>query len=367
MRTREFYEKALAEAIEITRKNLDSFTDRFPHVSENHKYKLEENAIWTAGFYPGMCSLAYEMTGDSEFLKNEQAFLDSFEKRLDNQVHITHDLGFLYTLTCVSLYKLTGNERALQIAYRAVEMLAERYHEKGGYIQAWEKMGVGYPDVKIIIDTMLNLPLLYWCGDEEKFEMAKNHAKAAQKYLIRPDYSSYHTYLMDPETGEGVCGKTHQGYADESTWARGQAWAVYGFALSYRYTKEESFLKTAVEAARVFMENLPKDLVPYWDFTFNDENPDIRDTSAAAAFVCGLLELSHYVGGVQAEKYISTAGAILESLYTSYTTRDIEGSDGILKEGMYHRSIGAGECVIWGDYFYMEALVRMLKDWNPYW
>ena len=364
---RELYLKALQEAVGITEQNLDLFVDMFPHVSRNHQYQQEENRLWTASFYPGMCCLAYEMTGDSIFLKNQDKLLDSFELRLQNRVHITHDLGFLYTLSCVSLYKLTGNQRAYELAHRAAAMLAERYHENGGYIQAWGEMGIGYPAVKIIIDCMLNLPLLYWTGDERYRKIAECHAETAGRYLIRPDYTSYHTYLMDPETGKGVCGKTHQGYADESTWARGQAWAVYGFALSYRYTKNPAFLQTAKKTAEVFIKNLPSDWVPYWDFTFTDENPDIRDTSAGAIFACGLLELCKYVNEEEAKRYGEIAEKVMKSLCKSYTTRNIAGSNGVLTEGMYHRDDGAGECVIWGDYFYMEALVRLVKDWDLYW
>lgn len=362
------FKEALQYAIDITEKNLDVFVDRYPHVSTDNWYEGEENVLWTSSFYPGMCYLAYEITGDKKFLKHSEDYLDSFQERLENRKHISHDLGFLYTLSCVADYKLTGNKRAEEIAKKAAEMLAERYNEKGHYIQAWEEMGVGYPNVKIIIDTMLNLPLLYWSGSEKNREIARNHAEIASKTLIRPDYSSYHTYLMRPETGEAVCGKTHQGYQDESTWARGQAWAVYGFALSYAYTKEPHFLEVAERTAEVFLQNLPKDLVAYWDFTFTDENPDIRDTSAAAIFACGLLELCRYSKPELAEKYQDMAEQIVLSLTENYTTKGLEKTNGVLREGVYHRNDGARECVIWGDYFYMEALVRLLKnDWKMYW
>ncbi|MEY8357178.1 glycoside hydrolase family 88 protein [Lachnospiraceae bacterium 54-53] len=361
------YKEALSYSIQKVRENLDIFTDRYPHVSEANVYKPEENGLWTSSFYPGMCFLAYEATGDRKFLKHEKDYLDSFEDRLNKRKGISHDLGFLYTLTCVADYKLTGSRRAYDLAQKAASLLTERYHERGRYIQAWGEIGIAYPHVKIIIDTMLNLPLLYWSGKKEYFEMARNHAETSARFLIRPDFTSYHTYLMDPETGEGVCGKTHQGYADESTWARGQAWAVYGYALTYRYTKEERFLQVAEKAAEMFQKNLPKDRVPYWDFTFTDENPDIRDTSAGAIFCCGLLELGRHVGEEEAARYRDISDQVMESLCKSYTTRELKGSNGTLAEGMYHRRDGAGECVSWGDYFFLEALVRMTKEWDPYW
>lgn len=364
---KEFYEKALQHVLTKVEMGIDEFVTKYPHVSSNLVYSGEENKLWTASFFPGICFLAYEITKDEKYLAHTEQYLDSFEERIVNRVHITHDLGFLYTLSCVANYKLTGNERARKLALVAADLLAERYNEKGEYIQAWGAMGISYPDVKIIIDTMFNLPLLYWSGLEKNFEIARNHAKTAAKYLIREDYSSYHTYLMRPETGEAVIGKTHQGYADESTWARGQAWAVYGFALSYRYTKEPEFLTTARETAKVFRNNLPKDFVPYWDFNFTDENPDIKDTSAAAVFCCGLLELCKYVEDHEKEEYLQLTDQILRSLYENYSTKELKDSNGFLTEGVYHRNQGSRECVIWGDYFYFEAISRLLIDTKAFW
>ena len=361
------YEDALEYALSVIRKNLDLYTDRYPHVSVHNVYPPEENVLWTSSFYPGMCYLAYEITGEQEFLKHEPDYLKSFGNRVRQRIGISHDLGFLYTLSCVADYKLTGSREAYDLAMEAADVLAERYNEKGHYIQAWGDMGIKYPDVKIIIDTMMNLPLLYWTGKEELFQIAANHAETAADYLIRPDYTSYHTYLMNPDTGEAVEGRTHQGYADESTWARGQAWAVYGFAISYRYTKNERFLKVAENTAEIFLQNLPKDYVAYWDFTFTDENPDIRDTSAAAIFVCGLLELCQFTDKEKAARYRQVIDKIMASLSEKYTTQGNPEANGILTDGMYHRHDGAEECVIWGDYFYMEALVRLNKEWNSYW
>ena len=364
---KEYYENALQHVLTKLELGIDKFVDQYPHVSSNNVYSGEENTLWTASFYPGICYLAYEITGDKRYLAHSERYLNSFEDRVVKRKHISHDLGFLYTLSCVADYKLTGNERARSIALMAAEVLTERYNEKGRYIQAWGEMGISYPDVKIIIDTMLNLPLLYWSGSKRNYEIALNHAKTAAKYLIREDYSSYHTYLMRPETGDAVIGKTHQGYADESTWARGQAWAVYGFALSYRYTKEPEFLTVAQETARVFINNLPKDSVPYWDFSFTDEHPDIRDTSAASFFCCGLLELCRYVDAEKREEYLMITDRVMRSLYENYSTKAMNHSNGFLTEGVYHRNHGARECVVWGDYFYFEAIVRLLSDTETFW
>lgn len=367
IKLREKYELAMRDALKKVDMALPLFTSRFPHVSSHLIYTPEENKIWTASFFPGIVNLAYDYTGDSKYLKHQEEYLDSFEYRLNNKIKITHDLGFLYTLSCVALYKLTGNKRAYRLANQAADVLATRFHEKGQYIQAWGEMGDTYPDVKIIIDTMLNLPLLYWSKDERNKKIAAAHAKTSAKYLVREDYSSFHTYLMNPETGEGVVGKTHQGFRDDSTWARGQGWTVYGYVLSYRYTKNEEFLRISENAADYYIKHLPKNYIPYWDFSFTDEIPDIRDTSAAAILCCGLLELCKYVEKKKAEEYETVVHKIMNSLIHDYTTKDVPESTGLLKEGMYHRTNGANECVIWGDYYYMEALLRLLKDWNLFW
>lgn len=347
-------------------RTASKYRRQYPHVSENYCCKPEENRFWTSAFYPGMMYLAYDLTGDSKFLQYHEDYLDSFEERLENGTHLTHDLGFLYTLSSVACFQLTGEERAKCLALRAADRLAERYHENGKYIQAWGAMGAGDTEVRIIIDTMMNLPLLYWSGKEEYRRMALEHAKTSARCLIRKDCSSYHTYWMNCDTGEAVRGATHQGFHDESTWARGEAWAVYGFALSYRHTKEALFLKTAMGAADFFIRNMPNSLVPYWDFSFNDRVPDKRDTSAAAILVCGLLELGNWVDEETAEDYRHVAYGVVRALFDSCFEHNPDQA-GILKEGLYHRDDGADEYTAWGDYFFFEALVRLQKDWKPFW
>lgn len=351
---------------EKLKRNAEKYQTRFPHVSRNYEYEPMDNCLWTAAFFPGMMYLAYDLTGDGEFLKHSEGYLKSFEERLDKKVRLTHDLGFLYTLSCVACFRLTGNSQAKALAERAADILAERFCEKGNYIQAWGEFGKGNPYVQMIIDTMMNLPLLYWSGTEKNKDIAKRHAKTCETYIIRKDYSSYHTYWMNPETGEAVRGATHQGFADESTWARGQAWAVYGFALSYRYTKEPSFLTTAQNAAEVFLKSLPDTWIPYWDFSFSAQVPDVRDTSSAAICICGLLELKEWVDSETANKYERAACAMIRSLF-DYEFDHNPDSLGVLREGMYHRDDGAEEYTSWGDYFFFEALVRMQKKWVPYW
>lgn len=362
-----------AEVEEKLRRAAGLYTDRYPHVStipaEGLRYVPVENNLWTCSFFPGMMYLAYDRTGDNAFLAHADAYLDSFEQRINNRIGISHDLGFLYTLSSVALYKLTGNERARAVALKAAEALTGRYSEKGRYIQAWGEFGVGTPYVKIIVDTMLNLPLLFWAGqetgDKRYTDIATAHAHTCAEYLVRDDFSSFHTYLMDPVSGKAVEGRTHQGFHDDSTWARGQAWVVTGFALAYRYTKEPRFLEVSQKAAEVFIKNLPTDFVPYWDFSFNDRVPDLRDSSAASIFTCGLLELADQVGGEAAERYRAIARTMVRSLYDHYFLHDPDRL-GLLTDGIYHRVHGP-TCTIWGDYFFYETLIRLQKDWKRFW
>jgi len=368
---KKLYQSALNDALIKIKANVELFIDRYPHVSVNNIYSPEENKLWTSSFFAGITYLAFEITGNKSFIKYSDEYLKCFQWRLEEGHTVTHDLGFLYTLSCVANYKLTGNIHAMNIAVKAADVLIKRYNEKGEYIQAWGEIGIKYPNVKIIIDTMLNLPLLYWASevtkDKKYYEIAINHAYTAAAYLIRDDASSYHTFLMDPETGRAVEGKTHQGKSDESTWARGQGWAVYGFALSYRYTKDPYFLEVSKKTANYFINNLPEDFVPYWDFSYNDKDPDIKDSSAACIFLCGLLELVKYTVGEEKGMYLKVVYKIIASLHTNYSTRNESDSNGLILEGMYHRDDGANNCTIWGDYFYFEALVRLLKDWDLYW
>lgn len=367
------YLQMCAEIEEKLRRAAPLYTRRYPNVStlpaEGLRYTPEENNIWTSSFFPGMMCLAAKRTGDAAFLQYKDDYIASFKARLDGRIGISHDLGFLYTLSAVALYKLTGAEEAKKLALCAADMLCERYNEKGRYIQAWGEFNVGTPYVKIIVDTMLNLPLLFWAGEttgEARYtNIAIAHAHTCADYLVREDYSSFHTYLMDPATGKAVEGRTHQGFHDNTTWARGQAWVVTGFALAYTYTKEPRFLEVSRKAAEVFLQNLPADFVPYWDFTFNDHIPDLRDSSAASIFTCGLLELAQYVDDAEAAQDRAAARTIVRSLYDHYFLHDPDRV-GVLTDAIYHRDTGT-TCVIWGDYFFYETLLRLLGGDKCFW
>lgn len=374
--TKEYCEKEIQYILKKIDENLEMFTYKFPSAnSENNVYPPIENTCWTGSFWTGMLWLAYEVTGDEKYRKVAEIQVDSFKKRAEERIMIeTHDLGFLYTLSCVAAYKLTGNEVAKKTALTAADLLMERYFEKAGIIQAWGDLNDPANRGRIIIDCMLNIPLLYWAsevtGDMKYFQAASNHKNQTANNIIREDSSCYHTFFMDVETGEPRFGKTAQGYSDNSAWARGQAWGIYGFALNYSYTQDESIIETNKKITNYFLNRLPEDFINYWDLIFT-EGDEPRDSSAAAIAACGLMELSKNLPLTDENKllYENAALYIVKSLAENYTTINLPEANGILQHGVYYRfeEEGTDECLIWGDYYYFEALVRLTKDWKPYW
>ncbi|WP_028611559.1 glycoside hydrolase family 88 protein [Paenibacillus harenae] len=375
--TREFCEEAIVFILKKVDENLETFTYKYPApASENNIYPAIDNIEWTSSFWTGMLWLAYEVTGDMKYRNVAEIQLESYKKRVDERIATgTHDLGFLYTLSSVAAYKLTNNEEAKEISLKAADLLMERYFEKAGIIQAW-----GGPDDpenggRMIIDCCMNLPLLYWAsevtGDQKYYEAAYSHVKMAEKYIIREDSSSYHTFFMDIYTGEPKYGRTVQGYSDSSCWARGQAWGIYGFPLSYNYTADTGLIELAKKVANYFINRLPEDSIAYWDLVFTSGVDEERDSSSAAIAACGLLELAKSLPLLDSDKrlYENAAMQIVKSLAENYTSKQLPESNGVLLHAVYAKphNKGIDECNIWGDYYYFEALVRLMKDWKLYW
>lgn len=375
--TKEMVEEAFKQALNKIDEHLEEFTYKFPDSSsENNIYPAVENDHeWTTGFWTGMLWIAYEITGDEKYKKVADIQVKTFEKRIDEKLGLNHhDLGFLYTLSCVSAYKITGSEVAKNSAIKAADHLITRYQEKARIIQAWGDFSDPNQRGRMIIDCNMNLPLLYWAtevtGDPKYKNIAKSHVEQAAKYIVREDASTFHTYYIDTETGEPRFGKTHQGYSDDSCWARGQAWGIYGFPLSYIYTKNEELLDLTKKVANYFLNRIPEDNICYWDVIFTDGD-EPRDSSAAAIAIPGLMELAKLLpeGDETKEIYMNASKYMLKSLIENYTTKDVPESNGLLLHGVYSKpgNRGVDECNLWGDYYYMESLIRVLKDWKLYW
>ena len=363
------YNKALTRAQTAIDAMLKYTGTDIPHVSEGYSYQkgFYDKVLWTAGFWPGMLWLMYKYTGKSQYADKAREtgqVLAEFLARTGP--HSGHDLGFQFFLSAKAEYDYTGNEQAKALGIQAAEALAQRYVENGGYIRAWGALDTDEQEGIIIVDCLLNLPLLFWASTVTKskryYNIAFNHALISLQHLMREDGTVYHTFKFDPQTGQPVAPGTHQGHATDSTWARGQAWAIYGFALAYKHTRDERFLQASKRAVEAYYRLLNEDeVIPPWDFDRPQGTKTVKDTSAASITASGLLELAAFVEDQEKAELKERARVILTELENHYACDPSLGQEGLLTEGCYHypANKGAQECTSWGDYFYLEA---MLKD-----
>lgn len=378
--TDEEVKKALDFCSEQVLYYLPDFTYEYQNAySENLFYKAIPNTDWTNGFWTGEIWLSYEHTGDERLRNAAEIQIDDYLKRINEKIKVDHhDMGFLYSPSCVAGYKLVGSKKGREAAIKAADQLISRFQPVGGFIQAWGSME-SETEYRLIIDCLLNLPLLYWASDEtgdNKYkEIADRHIHTAWANLLREDNSTWHTFFFDRKTGKPDHGATHQGYRNGSAWARGQAWGVYGAALAYKYTGREEYVDIFRRVAGYYLGHLPEDLVAFWDLEFTDGDEQPRDSSSASIVCCAMLEMSKYLKADEAALYTDAARKILKSLYDNYAVKNHEESNGLVLHSTYsNRSpynhcnhYGVDECNSWGDYFYMEALTRLHKDWKIYW
>ena len=355
---------------------------RFTYRSQNHSsvnniYPAVNNDQWTSGFWVGQIWLSYLHTKNPVLKHAGLIQAENMLARIEAKNAVDHhDMGFLYTPSCTAAWAITGYERARRAALLAADQLMGRFQERGGFFQAWGEMGAA-SNYRFIIDCLMNLPLLYWAteqtGNASYAEKANVHAATCLSHSIREDGSTFHTFFMDPSTGEGVRGETCQGYNNDSSWARGQAWAIYGAALAYRYTNDRAWLNVFYRTAAYFLNRLPDDLVPYWDLIFVDGD-EPRDSSSAVIAACGLLEMASLLNGMEADQLKRIASQLMAALVPNYVA--VGDTDGLLLHGTYSKKTpfntctqeGVNECLTWGDYFYLEALLRLHRiDWKPYW
>ncbi|MEG0216515.1 MAG: glycoside hydrolase family 88 protein, partial [Hungatella sp.] len=278
-------------------------------------YAKKDIYWWTNGFWPGILWKMYHATGEESYLLCAK----QIEKKLDTALYgftgLHHDVGFMWLHSAVADYRLTGSADSKVRGLTAASVLAGRYNPAGHFIRAWNPECVEEGEDCtgwIIVDSMMNIPLLYWASEELKdpryYYIAKNHADTIQKALVREDGSCGHIACLNPDTGEVEALLEGQGYSKESSWSRGQAWILYGFALSYRYTKDPAYLNTAKKVAHYFISNITlTNHIPLCDFR-QPKDPQLLDTSAGLCAACGLLEIAEHVP--EHEKWIYTDHAI---------------------------------------------------------
>lgn len=326
------------------------------------KFETSGSRWWTSGFYPGSLLYLYEYSGDPFLLKEEKRVEKIIEKEQFNKG--THDLGFMMYCSFGAANRLNPSREYEQILMNSARSLSTRFNATAGVIKSWDHGTWKYP---VIIDNMMNLELLFWAtrfsGDSSFYKIAVTHANTTMKNHYRADNSSWHVVDYDITDGHVISKKTHQGYADYSAWARGQAWGLYGYVVMYRCTKDPKYLEHANKIARFITTHpsMPEDKVPYWDYHTPEIPATYRDASAAAITASALLELSRYTGVTQSNAYKSFAEKILRSLASpTYTAPYGENGGFILKHSTGHLP-GNSEVDVpltYADYYYIEAMLR---------
>ncbi|OQP66348.1 glucuronyl hydrolase [Niastella vici] len=354
-----------------TLKALPADADMIPRSIANGKtdWRFVNYRDWTCGFWPGILWYSYEYTHDDKWKLAAQRYSRALFPLVDSAA-IDHDLGFQVFTSIGNGYRLTHDTVYRTILLRAADTLAKLFNPKVGTILSWPRAvpGVDWPlRHNTIMDNMINLELLFWAakngGDKKLYDIAVQHATTTMQNHFRPDYSSYHVVVYDTATGKKIKDITHQGFSDSSMWARGQSWAIYGFTMVYRETKDKRFLDFAQKVTDVYLKKLPADRIPYWDFNASKVPDEPRDASAAAVTSSALLELSTLVTDkAKGTYYREQAEQMLQTLSTAvYQSREVNNA--FLLHSTGHKPNG-GEIdasIIYADYYYIEALLRLKK------
>lgn len=344
--------------------------DRIPYIPDGISGKYEEDmgasdpVWWTNGFWSGMMWQMYHATGKEIYKQIAQANEERLDQAFDIYTGLHHDVGFMWLHTAVANFRLTENERSKARGLHAAHLLAGRYNPRGQFIRSWNRDRSGW----VIVDSMLNIPLLYWAketlGDPRFGFIAEDHADKVMSAIVRPDGSVNHIGVFDPMTGELLETPGGQGYASGSSWSRGQSWAIYGFALSYLHTGKMDYLDTAKKVAHYFISEVSKTgWIPVVDFRAPKE-PVMIDTSAGLCAACGLLEIAKHVGKYEKDLYSEAALNILKATEGSYAIWD-KAKDGLIDgaTGDYHSENWTEVPIIYSDYYFVEAVLRLLdKD-----
>ncbi len=337
--------------------------DEIPYWTRDGKFddKTETDICWwTNGFWPGILWLAYSQTKQQTYADWAVRVEEKLDNALRNFYGLHHDVGFMWHISAVADYKLTGNQTAAKRGYLAASILASRFNHVGSFIRAWNDDHVGWA----IIDCMMNLAILYWASEYTKdprfSHIAQAHSQTVIKNFIQDDGSAKHICEFNPFTGEYIQNFGGQGYSPESAWSRGAAWALYGFAIGAKYTGRQDFVNTAKRVARYFISHLPEDQVPFADFKAPADINIYKDSSAAAIAAGGLLLLSKLVVPEEQADYRMSAKKIIASLYENYTNWD-EDEALIIKgcTAFHARGRELETSLIYGDYFFLEALMQL--------
>jgi unsaturated chondroitin disaccharide hydrolase len=345
-------------------KSLNTITNLFPRSAPTSgPWVTGPGSDWTSGFFPGSLWYIFEKKGDTVFRNSAQKWTGWLDAQKTNGS--SHDVGFKIFCSYGNGYRLGPTAANKTVILSAAQTLSTRYNAVARTIDSWSSMA----GCETIIDNMMNLELLLWAarnGGSARFDtIARNHAETCMKNHLRSDYSTFHVVKYDSITGAVIARQTKQGYADASCWSRGQAWAIYGFTMVYRYTKDSRFLVTAKNCADYYIRRLPADHVPYWDFDAPGIPNEPRDASSAAVAASGMLELSTFVGTTDSAKYRDAAIAIIESLNASYRAPSMQATILAHSTGNKPAASEVDVGLIYADYYFIEALLRYERYSKP--
>lgn len=365
---RPLFEDAMSFAQQQVRSLIEKHPDYYPMYTESGKWMHEKPAWthWCDGFLPGMMWAFQRSIGagspEAEWWMDRAIhYSKSLESRkFDREVH---DLGFIFLPTWMRWYQVTRQAELNEVLVQAGQTLALRFKERGQYLRSF------VAENSLFIDIMMNVGLIFYAaretGDRMLRDVAVRHALTTRRVLVRGDGSTAHEGIFDVETGEFLRQSTQQGYRADSCWSRGLAWALYGFSTCYEYSRDPRFLETAQACTDYYITHSPSDGIPPWDFNAPIETRKQVDTSAAAIAASGIFRLCRMVPDpMKGHFYWTTATRILRSLCEKHLAKQTPGWEGVLKGGVYHlhRGLGVNESVIWGDYFFVEALEQSLRQ-----
>ena len=357
------------QAVDFARRQLRALVERHPDfypmytMQGRWKHSGEAWTHWCDGFLPGMFWILHSLAPDAPDAGWWRDLAIRYSRPLEPRQfdRNVHDLGFIFISTYYRWFKLTRDPALRDVVIQAGKTMALRFKERGEYLRSFVS------EDSLFIDIMMNVGIIFYAaaetGDERLLDIAMRHSLTSRRVLVRGDGSTAHEALFDLQTGECLRQATHQGYRGDSCWTRGLAWSLYGFGTCYGYTRDARFLATAEACADFFLRHTPADGVPPWDFDAPEESRKLVDTSAAAIAASGLLQLARLSGDpLKGQLYDQAARRMLATLCRDYLGDSTPGWEGILKGGVYHihKNLGVNESVMWGEYFFLEALERAL-------